>query len=78
MVRRAVLRDCSLQRMGRDSSLAKRREAMGRRSSDEEKRDSSLRDPAPRNRAEEKSRVAPVGMTVGVGWCAVPRPHGLG
>jgi len=63
--------------MGRDSSR-RRREAMGRRSSDEEKRDSSLRGPARKQRAQEKNRAAPLGMTVGVGWCAVPRPHGLG
>jgi len=50
----------------------------GRRSSDEEKRDSSLRGPARKQRAQEKNRAAPLGMTVGVGWCAVPRPHGLG
>jgi hypothetical protein len=44
---------------------------MGRRSSDEEKRDSSLRGPARKQRAQEKNRAAPLGMTVGVGWCAV-------
>ena len=27
---------------------------------------------------KKKNRAAPLGMTVGVGWCAVPRPHGLG
>jgi hypothetical protein len=44
----------------REGFLArKRREAMGRRSSEEEKRDFSLRDPVYKNRAQEKTGSLP-------------------
>ncbi len=52
----AAVRPCltgGAERMGRDSSGRKR--GMGRRSSEEEKRDSSLRGPARKQRAQEKT-----------------------